>query len=53
METIKFTMRSASPLLMHNATTVDPLHPISAKMREFTSKRKKTEDDQASIADLR
>jgi hypothetical protein len=37
---------------MHAPTTVDPLHPLSVKIREFTSKRKKTEEDQAAIADL-
>lgn len=52
METIKFTIKGASPILMHAPTTVDPLHPLTVQMKKVTSKRKKTEEDQEIIAQM-
>lgn len=37
---------------MHSPKCVNPLHPIAKKLREFTSKRKKTEEDLLAISDL-
>jgi hypothetical protein len=37
---------------MHNARLVDPLDPIVKQIREVTSKKIKTDDDHAEIAEL-
>ena len=52
MKTLRVTLNGTSPLLMHSPKCVNPLHPISIKMKEYTSKRKKTEDDLMKISDL-
>jgi hypothetical protein len=50
METIQFTIRGVSPLVLHAPRTVDPLDPITIEMKRISAKRKKTEDDHAEIA---
>lgn len=52
MKNIHVTLYGTSPLIMHSPKCVNPLHPISLKMKEYTSKRKKTEDDLLKISDL-
>jgi len=52
MDTVKFTIKGISPLLMHAPRTVDPLDPITVQIKKVTGKRKKTEEDQAIIAAL-
>ena len=37
---------------MHSPKCVTPLHPVAVRMKEFTSKRKKTEEDLLAISDL-
>jgi len=46
------TLRSASPLIMHNGALADPLNPITQELGRYTSKRKKTLADHEKIADL-
>lgn len=52
MKQLHITFTGDSPLIMHSPKCVNPLHPIAKKLREFTSKRKKTEEDLLAISDL-
>lgn len=45
MKEVKATLNGVSPLIMHNPQLCDPMNSISKKMKEITSKRKKTESD--------
>lgn len=47
---LSFTIKGASPLLMHNAQLSDPLNSHAKKMKALTSKKTKTDE---MIADLR
>lgn len=47
---IRLTLDSLTPLLMHNARLSDPLDVITKQLRGVSSKRTKTEDDQAEMA---
>lgn len=50
MRTIQFKITGASPLLMHDDKTANPLNEYSKKLKALTSKRKKTDDDLLEIA---
>lgn len=52
MKKLLVTIYGTSPLIMHSPKTVNPLHPIAREMKQYTSKRKKTEDDLLRISDL-
>ena len=52
MRTLRMTWKGTTPLIMHSCKCVNPLHPISLKMKKYTSKRKKTEEDQVIISNL-
>lgn len=52
MRQLHITFIGDSPLIMHSPKCVNPLHPIAVRMKEFTSKRKKTEEDLLAISDL-
>lgn len=52
MRTIQVTWKGKTPLIMHSCQCVNPLHPISKKLKPYTSKRKKTEEDFQIISDL-
>lgn len=52
MKNLKVTWKGTTPLIMHSCQCVNPLHPISIRLREYTSKRKKTEEDLCKISDL-
>jgi len=52
MKMLHVTMYGTSPLIMHSPKCVNPLHPIARRMKEYTSKRKKTEEDLLTISDL-
>lgn len=45
MKNLKFKLTSTVPLLMHNDTLSNPLHPTTKRMKEITGKRKKTDED--------
>lgn len=52
MKKLHVTLYGTSPLIMHSPKTVNPLHPIAQEMKQYTSKRKKTEEDLMKISDL-
>lgn len=52
MKTIEITWKGITPLIMHSCQCVNPLHPITKQLKEYTSKRKKTEEDYQIISDL-
>jgi hypothetical protein len=45
MEQISITLKGTRPLLQNNVRKVNPLDPGTQKLKEVTSKRKKTDDD--------
>lgn len=52
MKNIKVTWKGDTPLIMHSCKCVNPLHPISRELKQYTSKRTKTDEDLAKISDL-
>lgn len=52
MKTIEVTWKGITPLIMHSCQCVNPLHPITKQLKEYTSKRTKTEEDYQMISDL-
>jgi len=52
METLNVTFKGVSPLLMHSCVGVNPTHPLTLELKKFTSKRKKTEEDNLKVLDL-
>lgn len=54
MKMLNITWRGITPLIQHSCKCVNPLHPISRKMKEITSKpsKKRTEDDLILLSDL-
>ena len=49
-QTLSFTMTGVSPLLMHNGQLADPLNEYSQRLKEFSSKRTKTDADHEAMA---
>lgn len=52
MKKLHVTLAGKNTLLMHSPKTVNPLHPLAMKLKEYTSKRKKTDEDLQKISDL-
>ena len=52
MKHLHVTWKGTTPLLMHNCQGVNPLNPIKLELSKYTSKKKRTEDDNLKIADL-
>ncbi len=52
MKNLEITWKGTTPLIMHSCQCVNPLHPLSLKMKPLTSKRKKTEEDLIKISNL-
>lgn len=52
MKTIKITVKSVSPMLMHSDRTANPLNEHTKRIKAVTSKRKKTDDDHLELARL-
>jgi hypothetical protein len=52
LQTVKYHLESVSPLLMHNGQLADPLCLWAKRMKEITSKQKKTDADHEEIARL-
>ncbi len=52
MKKLHVTLKGLNTLMMHSPKTVNPLHPLALELKKYTSKRKKTEDDLAKIAEL-
>lgn len=45
LDLMRVQIIGATPLLLHNGRTANPLDPYSKKMKSLTSKRQKTEED--------
>lgn len=52
MKKLHIALNGTNTLLMRSPKTVNPLHPLAIKIKSFTSKRKKTEDDLQKISEL-
>jgi hypothetical protein len=50
MKTLSIKITGKSSLLMHSDRFANPLDPLTKQHKELTSKRKKTDEDQISIA---
>ena len=51
-EKLKFRLRGAAPLLMHNIRLANPLDDVVKELKKVTKKRTKTDDDHAEIMRL-
>ena len=49
MQSIKFRMEGTCPLMLNNPQTVNPMNHYSKALKELTSKRSKTDEDQNEI----
>lgn len=52
MKKLHIELKGTNTLLMHSPKTVNPLHPLAIALKEYTSKRNKTEDDLRKISEL-
>jgi len=52
MKTATYSIKGMMPMMMHSDVTVNPFAPITKQLKQFTSKRKRTEDDLEEIARL-
>lgn len=52
VEAISLDLVGVGPMLMHSARLADPLDPLTRSIAAITSKRLKTEADQARISEL-
>lgn len=50
LQQIKFKVTGASPLLLHNGQTADPLNPFAKELKTISSKRAKTDADFEAMA---
>ena len=50
IEEIKVSVKGVSPLILNNGQTADPLNAYTKRLKEFQSKRKKTDDDYENIS---
>lgn len=53
MKSIEITIKGTTPLLMNSNQGVNPLHPLTRKMKVLTAKRKRTEEDDTEILHLK
>ena len=53
MQSIKIKMTGICPLMLNNPQTVNPMNEYSKALKELTSKRSKTDDDQNEIYHLK
>ena len=52
MQTIRFRMTGTYPLMLNNPQTINPMNEYNKALKVFTSKRKKTDNDQQEILRL-
>ncbi len=52
MKTIKVTIAGVTPLMMHNDRLANPMDEYARKLKEYTSKRAKTDEDYEAIAQI-
>lgn len=53
MQSIKFKMTGICPLMLNNPQTANPMNEYAKALKELTSKRSKTDDDQNEIFHLK
>lgn len=53
MQSIKFKMTGVCPLMLNNPQTVNPMNEYAKALKELTSKRSKTDEDQNEIFHLK
>lgn len=53
MKTIEVTIKGIAPLLMNSNQGVNPLHPLTKRMKVLTAKRKRTEEDEEEILHIK
>lgn len=53
MKSVEITIKGTTPLLMNSNQGVNPLHPLTKKMKILTAKRKRTEEDEEEILHLK
>lgn len=49
-QSLKYRLTSDCPMLMHAATTVDPLHPLAKELKRISGKKAKTDADHEAMA---
>ena len=52
LKTVQLTMTGTAPLICHNGQTADPRNYYSRKLKEISSKRKKTDSDLDQMAKI-
>lgn len=53
MKTIEIEIKGTTPMLMNSSQGVNPLHPLTKKMKVLTAKRKRTDEDEEEILHLK
>jgi len=53
MKSIKFEVKGTTPLMLNNPQVVNPFNSYAKAMKEITSKRKKTEEDNQELFRLK
>jgi len=52
MKILKIKIEGAAPLILHSDRLCNPLDPLAKTLKQYTGKRKKTDEDLAEIAHL-
>ena len=52
MKTLKLTIKGASPLLLHNGQTSNPLNKYARQLKAISGKRGKTDEDYEAMAKI-
>ena len=52
MKTIKLTLKGETPLMMHNDQLANPMNEFARQLKEYTSKRQKTDEDYEAMAQI-
>lgn len=52
MKQLRITWKGITPLIMHSCQGVNPLFPLTIEKKKLTSKKKRTEEDEAQISNL-
>lgn len=51
-ETLRYTLTSSAPLLMHNGQTANPLNRFAQELKKVSGKRNKTDADHMRMAEI-
>ena len=51
-KSLKVKIKGVAPFISHSGEMANPMNPYSLKMKEFTSKRKKTESDYLKMSEI-